>query len=150
MPEGMIIHQVNAPVFEQYRKALQGVTPNNVQQVNENLRELGIDGRGKVLTKKNLRSSQQACFEEVDPSDPGAYIDSHLLANMCDIEDTHLSAGNPLPDFAEKYAIDCRGMMTLGVQQYIALVQIEKAVTEVVLDTGGHGSIIDLESALQM
>ena len=88
-------------------------------------------------------------YEESDPYAAGAFIDHHLMANMCEI-DPPLHFSKELPEFADKGAVDGRGIMAIGIKQYIATVQIDNAVTEVVLDTGGHGSIIDQESAITL
>ena len=50
MPMGALLHQVNEGVFDKYCSTLAGVTPSNWTTVREKLGELGIDGRGRMLS----------------------------------------------------------------------------------------------------
>ena len=50
MPTGALLHQVDEGVFDEYRSTLAGVTPSNWTTVREKLGELGIDGRGRMLS----------------------------------------------------------------------------------------------------
>ena len=55
-----------------------------------------------------------------------------------------------MPDWHSKNAKDKRGLITWDAVQYIGLVEINGSLTEALLDTGGHGTIIDHESALEL
>ena len=52
MPTGALFHQVDEGVFDKYRSTLAGVTPSNWTTVREKLGELGIDGRGRMLSRE--------------------------------------------------------------------------------------------------
>ena len=52
MPTGALLHQVDEGVFDEYRSTLAGVTPSNWTTVREKLGELGIDGRGRMLSRE--------------------------------------------------------------------------------------------------
>ena len=52
MPTGALLHQVDEGVFDEYCSTLAGVTPSNWMTVREKLRELGIDGRGRMLSRE--------------------------------------------------------------------------------------------------
>ena len=52
MPTGAVLHQVDEGVFDEYHSTLAGVTPSNWTTVREKLGELGIDGRGRMLSCK--------------------------------------------------------------------------------------------------
>ncbi len=49
LPDGALAHLVNADTFEAYKVTLGGINSSNIDQVEERLAELGIDGRGQVL-----------------------------------------------------------------------------------------------------
>ena len=50
MPMGALLHQVDEGVFDEYCSTLAGVTPSSWTTVREKLGELGIDGRGRMLS----------------------------------------------------------------------------------------------------
>lgn len=52
LPDGALAHLVNADTFEAYKATLGGINSSNVDQVEEKLAELGIDGRGQMLSNK--------------------------------------------------------------------------------------------------
>ena len=52
MPMCTLLHQVDEGVFDKYRSTLAGVTPSNWTTVREKLGELGIDGRGRMLSRE--------------------------------------------------------------------------------------------------
>ena len=52
MPTGALLHQVDEGVFDEYRSTLAGFTPSNWTTVCEKLGELGINGRGRMLSHK--------------------------------------------------------------------------------------------------
>ena len=56
----------------------------------------------------------------------------------------------PLPEWADDTAVNFINHFTWGAKQYVACVQIEQAVAHVMIDTGGHASVIDLASAEPM
>ena len=51
MPTGLLLHQVDEAVFEEYRGQLASVTPSNWGAVREKITEWGIDGRGRILAR---------------------------------------------------------------------------------------------------
>ena len=51
MPTGLLLHQVDEAVFEEYRGQLASVMPSNWGAVREKITELGIDGRGRILAR---------------------------------------------------------------------------------------------------
>ena len=51
VPTGLLLHQVDEAVFEEYRGQLASVTPSNWGAVREKITELGIDGRGQILAR---------------------------------------------------------------------------------------------------
>lgn len=56
----------------------------------------------------------------------------------------------PLPEWADDTAVNFINHFTWGAKQYVACVQIEQAVAHVMIDTGGHASVIDLALAEAM
>ena len=63
MPTGALLHQVNEGVFDEYRSTLAGVTPSNWTTVREKLEELGINGRGRILSRETQEplTTRQPC-----------------------------------------------------------------------------------------
>ena len=52
MPTGALIHQVDEGVVDEYHSTLAGVTQSNWTTVREKLGELGIDSRGRMLSRE--------------------------------------------------------------------------------------------------
>ena len=49
LPEGALLHMVEEKMVNQYRDTLGGINSENINQVEEKLRNLGIDGRGQMV-----------------------------------------------------------------------------------------------------
>lgn len=52
-----------------------------------------------------------------------------------------------LPKWASKGAVNAQGMMDWNHSMYVVTVQIDQAVIQAMLDTGGHVTMLDIESA---
>ena len=57
---------------------------------------------------------------------------------------------NSIPNWVGKHVINCRGVTPWTDYQYITLCQIDNALVEAMLDTGGHASVIDKQTATEM
>ena len=73
---------------------------------------------------------------------------AHAQYRVTEADRHQIRAG--LPPWATPPAKLCRGRMPWFRDQYIALVQVEDAVTEAIADTGGARSLIELSLALDM
>ena len=73
---------------------------------------------------------------------------SHAQYHVTKADRRQIRAG--LPPWATPPAKLCRGCMPWFRDRYIALVQVEDAVTKAIADTGGARSLIELLLALDM
>ena len=56
----------------------------------------------------------------------------------------------PLPEFANKDAVDCHALVPWSPKWYVACMLLDKAVVHVMLDTGGHALVVDERTAHDM
>ena len=56
----------------------------------------------------------------------------------------------PLPEFANKDAVDCRALVPWSPKWYVACVKLDNAMVHGILDTGGHALMVDECTARDM
>ena len=78
-------------------------------------------------------------FGNVAPSTNPSHTNTDTSTNTQNTPQTKL----PMPAWHSPKATNHRGLITWDAVQYIGVVEINGAVTEALLDTGGHGTIIE-------
>ena len=168
VPTGLLLHQVDEAVFEEYRGQLASVTPSNWGAVREKITELGIDGRGRILAR-DTQEPLPASFPRTrgaNKREAGVGATAEVLGHVdvvTQLLELSTTSEEPvaeviasaqecsdMPLWADKGSINCLNLYPISEKQYICTVQFDKAMVRAMVDTGAHGCMVDAKTAAQM
>ena len=85
VPTGALLHQVDEEVFSEYKTTLAGVTQHNMGSIKSKLADLGVDSRGRVLSRETQSPVPAGFKRESTPGKCAAGTQSHVREHLASI-----------------------------------------------------------------